>query len=129
MNSESPRILANRIVMKAFIIGTHNIIIMGMTKLTVICLNSSCKLTLSLSKSSSIRSGSWSNSCRVNSSFPVIITTTPMNDTISTAVLSLVSPFFKNMHENMAVNNGDKFCIKLATTKGRYLIAVYRQLM
>jgi hypothetical protein len=43
---------------------------------------------------------------------------------MSTAVLSFVNPFFKKMQEKIAVNNGDKFCIKLATTKGKYLMAV-----
>jgi len=52
------------------------------------------------------------------------MTTTPINDTMRTAVFSFVNPFFKNMHENIAVNNGDKFYIKLATTNGKYLIAV-----
>ena len=52
------------------------------------------------------------------------MTTTPINDTMSTAVLSFVNPFFKKIHEKIAVNNGDKFCIKLATTKGKYLMAV-----
>jgi hypothetical protein len=60
----------------------------------------------------------------VSSNLPVIITTTPMNDTINTAVFSLVRPFFKKIQEKIAMNNGDKFSIKLATTKGKYLIAV-----
>ena len=111
-------------VMNEFIIGTHIIIMMGKIRLTEIFLNSSVSVLSSSLTSSSMISGSGSKICRVYSSLPVIIINTPIKETISTAVFSFVNPFFKNMHEKIAVNNGDKFCIKLATTKGKYLMAV-----